>query len=157
MALSFQQSGGGASLMPQLTLEAVQNMALSLGFTRSGVAADKPLTLRVDMAGFFKAVGVNSLSTFKEFFCEAPMAAPKPGKVGKKLMAQRAEEAKKATPAPAGPIGPDVAQYDTLAARCGPWRRRLVPRRRRPCALNPYTTAGSRCSGASVPARAARR
>ena len=119
MALSFEMSGGGATLMPQLTLEAVQKLATGLGFTRPGVSSDKPLALRADMAGFFKAVGVNSLSTFKEFFCEGKMAAPRPGQVAaQKLLVQRAADAKAAEPTPAAASGPDVAEYDSLAARC---------------------------------------
>ena len=86
-ALSFSQAGSGQAACGPLPLEAVQSLALACGFTKPDAAHDKPLAQRVDMHGFFKAVGCNSLSAFRSTFYSTPMAAPKPGSVAAPLPA----------------------------------------------------------------------
>ena len=79
MSLSFDQSGSGADAVGPLTLTEVQQLACDCGFAKPGVASSKPLALRADMPSFFKALGVTSLSAFRELFYNSRVAQPKPG------------------------------------------------------------------------------
>ena len=79
MGLSFDQSGSGAVAVGPLTLPEVQQLCCDCGFVKPSVEASKPLVLRADTAAFFKVLGVNSLSAFRELFYNSRVAAPKPG------------------------------------------------------------------------------
>ena len=79
MPLSFDQSGSGAVSCGPLTLPEVQQLCCDCGFVKAGVAESKPLVLRADTAAFFKTLGVNSLSAFRELFYNSRVAQPKPG------------------------------------------------------------------------------
>lgn len=77
--LTFEASGKGPAVAGPMPLDQVQALALSCGFVKAGVAQDKPASLRADMGAFFKALGVNSLSSFKALFCSTVLSAPVPG------------------------------------------------------------------------------
>ena len=79
MPLSFDQSGSGAVSCGPMTLPEVQQLCCDCGFVKAGVAESKPLVLRADTAAFFKTLGVNSLSAFRELFYNSRVAQPKPG------------------------------------------------------------------------------
>lgn len=84
--LSFEQSGLGAAAVGTITLEQVNNLALSCGFVKAGVDPSKPAAQRVDIAAFWKATGVNSLSAFRTVFADSRMAPPKPGTVAPRII-----------------------------------------------------------------------
>jgi len=77
--ISFDQSGSGAVAIGQLTLAEVQELCCDCGFAKAGVAPSKPLALRADMPAFFKALGVTSLTAFRELFYNSRVPQPKPG------------------------------------------------------------------------------
>ena len=79
MPLSFDQSGSGAVSCGPLTLPEVQQLCCDCGFVKPGVEASKPLVLRADTAAFFKTLGVNSWSAFRELFYNSRVAQPKSG------------------------------------------------------------------------------
>lgn len=131
MPLSFAQSGQGGGGVP-IVLPDVQALALQCGFAKSGVAADKPLTQRVDLGGFFNALGVTSLSSFKLAFSEAVMAPPVPGQAPPpriaKAPAAGSAAAVAATAQAAKEAAVDVTQYDALVAAYETLKWRIIPR-----------------------------
>jgi hypothetical protein len=77
--ISFDQSGSGAVAVGPLTLAEVQELCCDCGFAKPGVAPSRPLALRADMPAFFKALGVTSLTAFRELFYKSRVPQPKPG------------------------------------------------------------------------------
>ena len=128
MAISFEMSGRGAEVESMLTLEAVQNLALSCGFVRAAVAADKPLAQRCDMPAFFKAQGVTSLSGFKSAFCETPLRAPTPGQAPPPKPAKSAASPAASAAAAAEKAAVDVTKYPGLAASWTEREWRIIPK-----------------------------
>jgi acyl-CoA-binding protein len=127
--LSWDQSGGGAAIAGHITLDGVHKLALDAGFVKSGTDAGKP-----DIAAFWKATGVNSLSAFKAVFAASRMAPPKPGTVapriipGAKKVVTTQAAASEASAPPANVVVPDVADFEKL---CGTWEQlkwRIIPR-----------------------------
>ena len=130
--LSFSMSGQGREACPPILLSDAQALALQCGFAKPGVAADKPLAQRVDMAAFFKALGVTSLSSFTAAFCEAAMTPPVPGQTPPprvaKAPAAGSAAAVAATALAAKEAAVDVTQYDALAAGYEALKWRIIPR-----------------------------
>jgi AP-3 complex subunit delta-1 len=70
--LCFADSGRGIS---NLTLEAVANKAIELGFEKDGALNKKPAQ-RADLQRFFNAYGVKAFSRFKDKFEKEKLLAP---------------------------------------------------------------------------------
>lgn len=104
--LSFDQSGSGAVAVGVLALQEVQQLCCDCGFVKAGAAADKPLAQRADTSAFFKVLGVNSLTAFRELFYNSRVAQPKPGQAPppppKKAAATAAPSVRAARALPAG-------------------------------------------------------
>ena len=73
--LSFAESGRGFS--HNLTLEAVANTAIELGFEKDGPqSSSKKPAQRADLQRFFKAYGVKAFSPFREKFEKEKLLPP---------------------------------------------------------------------------------
>ena len=152
MPLSFDQSGSGAVSCGPLTLPEVQQLCCDCGFVKPGVAESKPLVLRADTAAFFKTLGVNSLSAFRELFYNSRVAQPKPGQAPpppapKKqaaapavrallpMLARQSASVAHASPPAQESSGakptfsvPDVKEYASLAESYENLKWRVIPR-----------------------------
>lgn len=77
--IDFDLSGAGDSAAGPIALKDVQQTCVDLGFVKKDVADSKPLAQRANVADFFKALGVNSLSSFKARFYGEKLPQPYPG------------------------------------------------------------------------------
>ena len=75
-AIDFDRSGAGETDAGPISLKDVQQTCVDLGFVKQGVADTKPLAQRANVADFFKALGVTSLSGFKARFYGEKLPQP---------------------------------------------------------------------------------
>ena len=137
MSLSFDQSGSGAVAVGPLSLTEVQQLACDCGFAKGGVAPSKPLALRADMPSFFKALGVTSLSAFRELFYNSRVPQPKPGQAPPPPPPKK----QVATAAPAVRTSRACRLPERITAHLLAHRRNRLAQRRTPCPTSRSTLA----------------
>jgi hypothetical protein len=77
--IDFSLSGQGPTIGGEITLQDVQKGACQRGFVKEGVPPDAPEAKRANVAGFFRILGVNSLTGFKKRFYAEHLPEPHPG------------------------------------------------------------------------------
>jgi hypothetical protein len=77
--IDFSLSGQGPTIGGEITLQDVQKGACQRGFVKEGVPPDAPAAKRANVAGFFRILGVNSLTGFKKRFYAEHLPEPHPG------------------------------------------------------------------------------
>ena len=75
-SIDFDLSGAGETAAGPIALKDVQQTCIDLGFVKKEVADTKPLAQRANVAEFFKALGVTSLSGFKARFYGEKLPKP---------------------------------------------------------------------------------
>lgn len=88
--IDFELSGAGESAAGPITLKDVQQTCVDLGFVKKDVGDTKPLAQRANVADFFKALGVTSLSGFKARFYGEKLPQPYVGQAP--LVAEKVSE-----------------------------------------------------------------
>ena len=78
MAIDFELSGQGPSVAETMTLADMQDAAVECGFTKPNVASTKTHAQRANLYGFFKVLGVTSVSGFKKRFLNEKLPCPYP-------------------------------------------------------------------------------
>ena len=162
-ALDFELSGQGETVAGAFALKDVQQAAVDAGFVKSDVGPEKPLAQRVDLAAFFKTLGVSSLSGFKQRFYAEKLPKPHPGMTP--LVHEKVPPRAVSPPLPAVPRIHSRPSRPTRPTEPDPHPPpdRTSPRRRRsrgpcpPCpSTRPSRRSGRRRSGACSPSPAAR-
>ena len=121
-AIDFNLSGAGESAAGPLTLKDVQQTCVDLGFVKKEVADTKPLAQRANVAEFFKALGVTSLSGFKARFYAEKLPQPYVGQTP--LVAEKDKPKEEVITWKV----PSVTEYDELAAEWTDKKWRMLPK-----------------------------
>ena len=95
-AIDFDLSGSGETAAGPISLKDVQQTCVDLGFVKKEVADTKPLAQRANVADFFKALGVTSLSSFKARFYGEKLPQPYVGQ--EPLIAEKVMKATRRNP-----------------------------------------------------------
>jgi len=116
MTLTLADSGKGRA---DVTLNAVAEMALDLGFEKQGGAADaqKKASQRADLKRFFQTYGVNALTPFKEKFAKEKLLPPEEHVAAAKEASEKEAEKDTFAPVTKEAYAEAVEEYESLARK----------------------------------------